>query len=151
MVAKDRKTGAAGDPAPAAEPRSHSVTLHQSGETRVFQAPEDEYLLYAMIDQGLESPYVCEQGWCLACAARLVSGDVDRSDALTHFPEDDAAGFLLLCSTRPRSNLVLDQDVTATRREMTDMRISHNLLARAYPPGVRAGFRRGRARRTDQS
>jgi ferredoxin len=91
------------------------------------------------------SPYVCEQGWCLACAARLKSGDVDRKDALTLYPEDIDAGFLLLCSTKPLSDLVLVQDGHATRREMTQQRIEHNQLARAYPPGARTRFRRGRA------
>lgn len=128
----------------------YTVTLHQSEQTLVFQTPADEYLLYAMIDQGIKSPYICEQGWCLACAARLVSGEVDCSDALTHYPEDDAAGFVLLCSARARSDLVLEQHVTKTRREMTNMRIGQDLLARAYPPGLRYGFRRGRAQAPDK-
>ena len=88
---------------------------------------------------------ICEQGWCLACAARLVEGRVDRSAALTDYPEDAAGGFVLLCSTRPLSDVVLTQDIHQTRREMTQHRIALNQLARAYPLGVRAGFRRGRA------
>lgn len=88
---------------------------------------------------------ICEQGWCLACAARLIEGEVDSSAALTHYPEDDAAGFVLICSALPRSDLVLRQHETETRREMTQMRIAHNLLARAFPPGKRSGHRRGRA------
>jgi ferredoxin len=98
-----------------------------------------------MQDAGIDSPQICEQGWCLACAARLVEGKVDRSAALTNYPEDEQAGFLLLCSTLPRSDLVLAQDVFETRRQMTQHRIGLNQLARAYPPGARAGFRRGRA------
>ena len=104
-----------------------------------------------MVDAGIESPYICEQGWCLACAARLTSGEVDRQDALTLYPEDVEAGFLLLCSTKPRSDLVLAQDEHQTRREMTQHRIERNQLARAYPPGARARFRRGRARKIEAS
>lgn len=122
----------------------HRITLRRpDGEWR-FEAPEDEYLLYAMQDAGIVSPVICEQGWCLACAARLAEGRVDRSAALTDYPEDAAAGFVLLCSTRPLSDLVLTQDIHQTRRQMTQHRIALNQLARAYPPGARAGFRRGR-------
>lgn len=122
------------------------ITLERPDCAFQFEAPADEYLLYAMQDAGIESPQICEQGWCLACAARLVAGEVDRSAALTNYPEDAHAGFVLLCSTKPRSNLVLTQDVHETRREMTQHRIGLNQLARAYPPGARAGFRRGRAK-----
>ena len=102
-------------------PKSSSfiVRLERPGGTLTFRADEDEYLLYSMVDAGIETPYVCEQGWCLACAARLASGEVDRQDALTLYPEDIAAGFVLLCSTKPRSDLVLVQDERQTRREMT--------------------------------
>lgn len=127
-------------------PRSFTVRLERPDGAWSFAAREDEYLLYSMQDAGIEGPVICEQGWCLACAAVLVSGAVDRSAALTNYPEDAGAGFVLLCSTRPLSDLVLRQDVHETRREMTQHRIGLNQLARAYPPGARAGFRRGRAR-----
>lgn len=124
----------------------HRITLRRPEGDCAFDAPEDEYLLYAMQDAGITSPAICEQGWCLACAARLVSGEVDRSAALTNYPQDAEAGFLLLCSARPLSDLTLVQDIHQTRRAMTQHRIGLNQLARAYPPGARAGFRRGRAR-----
>lgn len=137
-------TNAVGKP----EPQYFRVTLKRPEGVFFLDAPSDDYLLYAMQDAGIESPFICEQGWCLACAALLVDGQVDRSAALTNYPEDAAAGFVLLCSSRPLSDLVLTQDVHETRRAMTQHRIAHNQLARAYPPGSRAGFRRGRATST---
>ncbi len=128
------------------ETRRYRIRLERPQQTVTFEAWEDEYLLYSMIDAAIESPYICEQGWCLACAARLESGAVDRSGALTDYPEDADAGFVLLCSTKPLSDLVLIQDEHQTRREMTQHRIEHNRLARAYPPSARSRFRRGRAR-----
>ncbi|WP_257168106.1 2Fe-2S iron-sulfur cluster binding domain-containing protein [Bradyrhizobium sp. SRS-191] len=121
------------------------VRLERPDRIYSFLAAADEYLLYAMIDAGIDSPYICEQGWCIACAARLLAGSVDRSGALTVYPEDVEAGFLLLCSTMPRSDLILSQDERQTRRDMMQHRIEHNCLARAYPPGARSRFRRGRA------
>jgi ferredoxin len=126
------------------EARTFTIRLERPDGVWTFQAFEDEYLLYAMIDAGIETPFICEQGWCLACAAKLVSGQVDDSAALTRYPEDGQARFLLLCSARPLTDLVLQQDIHETRREMTQHRIGLNQLARAYPPGKRAGFRRGR-------
>ncbi|WP_316187822.1 MULTISPECIES: 2Fe-2S iron-sulfur cluster binding domain-containing protein [unclassified Bradyrhizobium] len=126
--------------------RRFRIRLERPEGTFTFDAISDEYLLYSMIDAGIETPYICEQGWCLACAARLVSGNVDRSDALTVYPQDAEAGFLLLCSTKPCSDLVLMLDERQTRRDMMQHRIEHNQLARAYPPGARLRFRRGRAK-----
>lgn len=126
--------------------QTFTVRLERPDGSWTFEAPSDEYLLYAMIDAGIETPFICEQGWCLACAAKLVSGKIDDSAALTRYPEDAEAGFLLLCSARPLTDLVLRQDIHETRREMTQHRIGLNQLARAYPPGKRAGFRRGRRR-----
>lgn len=133
-------------PASLSQDKTFRVTLKRPDGTWSFDASAHEYLLYSMQDAEIECPNICEQGWCLACAARLESGEVDRSFALTNYPEDAEAGFILLCSTLPLSDLVLAQDVNKTRREMTQHRINHNLLARAYPRGMRASFRRGRAK-----
>ena len=51
----------------------HHITLRRPDGEWQFEAPEGEYLLYAMQDAGIASPMICEQGWCLACAARLVA------------------------------------------------------------------------------
>jgi len=56
------------------ERRRFRVRLQRPERTITFEVYEDEYLLYSMIDAAIESPYICEQGWCLACAARLKSG-----------------------------------------------------------------------------
>jgi ferredoxin len=129
--------------------RIFRIGLERGDQTWTFEAREDEYLLYSMLDSGIDSPYICEQGWCLACAARLKCGSVEQKDALTFYPEDSEAGFVLLCSTKPRSDLVLIQGEHETRREMTQHRIERNQLARAYPPSARARFRRGRAIRSE--
>lgn len=125
--------------------RQFQVVLQRPDGQWTFPAFEDEFLLYALLDSAISCPAICEQGWCLACTAKLVSGTVDRSAALTNYAEDTENGFVLLCSTRPLSDIVLFQDIRETRRALTQQRIGLNQLARAYPPGLRAGFRRGRA------
>lgn len=67
----------------------------------------DEYLLAAARQAGITLPAVCEQGWCISCAAQLVEGTVDQADALRLYAQDCAAGFVLLCTAKPRTDLLL--------------------------------------------
>ncbi len=86
------------------------------------EAAEDEYLLDAAAAAGLELPYMCLQGWCTTCAGRILEGQVDQSEALRIYPEDQAAGFVLLCSAFPRSDLRIrthqKEELRALRREL---------------------------------
>ncbi len=75
-----------------------------SGEVRV-DVPDDEYLLNAGVAAGLDLPWMCLQGWCVTCAGRILEGRVDQSEARRFYPQDGAAGFVLLCSAYPRSPL----------------------------------------------
>lgn len=75
-----------------------------AGETAASVAA-DEDLLSAAARAGLDLPLTCLQGWCITCAARLERGRVDQSDALRVYQEDADAGFVLLCSAYPRSDL----------------------------------------------
>jgi len=116
------------------------------GEERsaqTFWVDGEEYLLYQLLDQGCELPRACEQGWCLACAAKLLSGKVEM-EAYLYYPQDIEAGFILLCSAKARSDLEVELDPHQTRRQMIQHRLDHNLLVRTYP---RLGFRRGRAKK----
>jgi ferredoxin len=65
----------------------------------------DEYLLDAGRRAGLDLPYMCLQGWCTTCAGRVLHGRVDQSEARRIFPQDEQAGFVLLCSAFARSDL----------------------------------------------
>jgi ferredoxin len=66
---------------------------------------DDQYLLDAAVAAGLDLPYMCLQGWCTTCAGKVLHGKVDQSEARRIFPEDEAAGYVLLCSAYPRSDL----------------------------------------------
>ena len=66
---------------------------------------EDEFILDAARQAGLSLPHTCLQGWCLTCAARTLNGSAacaDNRAALRYYPEDAEAGFVLLCTARPR-------------------------------------------------
>jgi ferredoxin len=72
-----------------------------------FVCPADEFVLQAASDHGIELPYLCLQGWCITCAARLVEGRVDQSVSRRYYPADREAGFALICTARPLSDLKL--------------------------------------------
>ncbi len=78
------------------------------GTEQVVEVQPGEYLLDAGLDAGLDLPYRCLQGWCLTCAARLVSGEVDQRDSRRYYPEDRQAGFVLPCTGQARSDVVLE-------------------------------------------
>jgi ferredoxin len=78
--------------------------ITDTGEVQV-EVAEDQYLFDAAAGAGLELPSMCLQGWCTTCAGRVLEGRVDQSEARRIFPQDEAAGFVLLCSAFPRSPL----------------------------------------------
>src|SRR5947209_8132163 len=90
------------------------------------RAEEDEYLFDAAAAAGLELPHMCLQGWCTNCAARLLEGTVDQSEARRIYPEDEAAGFVLLCSAFARSDVRV---LTHQKEAMRDHRREHGLPA----------------------
>jgi ferredoxin len=94
--------------APSSAP-VHQVTvrLPTTGESASFPCAEDQFLLNAALAGGLALPFGCRMGSCGSCTGRLVEGEVDRAEQIILSDEQMAAGFVVLCKTRPRSDLVL--------------------------------------------
>lgn len=71
-----------------------------------IEVPEDEYILEAALDEGLDIQYSCLQGVCASCSAK-VDGEVDQSEerVLTHWEKQQ--GYALLCVAYPRSDLTI--------------------------------------------
>lgn len=81
------------------------VLLLPNGE-RSIRVGREEHIWDAAFAAGIRLPALCHQGYCLTCAGRIEhEGEVDQSDSLTYFPEDREAGFVLLCTGKPRSDL----------------------------------------------
>jgi ferredoxin len=66
---------------------------------------EDEFILATAYREGFDLPSMCLQGWC-------------------YFPQDREAGFILLCTAQPRSDLVIR---THQRAAMRDHRLACRL------------------------
>jgi len=101
----------------------HVTFITDDGEVQT-EAADDQYLLNAAAAAGLNLPFMCLQGWCTTCAAKILEGKVDQSEALRFYPEDAAAGFVLLCSAFPRSDLRIR---THQKEELRALRLSLGL------------------------
>lgn len=74
--------------------------------------------------QGLVLPSSCLQGWCTTCAATVLEGDFDPAEALRYYDADRSAGFILLCTARPRSDMRI---LTHQKEAMRAHRLRHKL------------------------
>jgi ferredoxin len=85
--------------------KTSTVTLVRDGnEHRVSVGPR-QTILEATDDTDVHLRYGCRDGKCGSCTARLLDGDITYTNAPRALAEDQqAAGFVLLCSARPISD-----------------------------------------------
>lgn len=93
---------------------------------RVIECAADEFIWNAAVRAGVVLPSICHQGRCLTCAGRVLEGNFDQTAAVSYFPEDRAAGYILPCTARPLSDLTIR---THLQEEMRRFRKSVGLPA----------------------
>lgn len=89
----------------------YRVTVEPLG--REIPCRSDQSILDACLREGIWLPHACTHGTCGTCKAQILEGEVDHRDsspyALLDFERDDR--YALLCTARPRSDLVVEGDV----------------------------------------
>lgn len=99
----------------------------RAGEVVEIEVEEEEDVLAAARNEGLWLPADCQQGWCTTCAAELLEGEVDQSDAKRYYEVDDDEDMTLICTAKPRSDLRIRSH---QHREMLEHHAEHD-----KPPG----------------
>ena len=89
-----------------------------------MKVAEGQTILDAGLRAGIDLPNSCCQGWCLTCAAKLISGLVEHPHARRYYTTDAEAGYVLLCTAEPRSACTI---LTHQKQQMRDFRQAHGL------------------------
>ncbi|WP_308253603.1 2Fe-2S iron-sulfur cluster-binding protein [Geminocystis sp. GBBB08] len=87
--------------------KTHKVTLvFPSGNKKVLNVKENEYISDVAITEGIKLPSSCNAGVCVTCTAKLVEGSIIHDHTFLK-PKEEEAGFLLTCRTFVTSDCVI--------------------------------------------
>ena len=87
---------------------NYKITVITPDDTHELECADDQYILDAIDDAGIDIAYSCRAGACSSCAGKIISGTIDQEEQ--SFLDDDQidSGFALLCVTYPTSDVTVE-------------------------------------------
>lgn len=89
---------------------TYTVEIQHQNTTHTLTVAEDQTILSAAQDAGLDLPFSCSAGVCTTCAAQVLSGSVEQSDGMGISRDLQDQGYALLCVAYPRSDLKIETE-----------------------------------------
>jgi ferredoxin-NADP reductase len=106
----DARAEAAGfDPAPVPVETETRFKVSFAKSNREIECGSGEHVLDAAKKAGVRLPASCTQGMCGTCKVKLVSGEVSMKHAGGIRQREIDQGMVLLCCSKPLSDLVVDK------------------------------------------
>lgn len=102
--------------------QNFTAKLHHQGQVYTVTVPDNQSVLEAAHEQGVDLPCSCYAGVCTSCAAQLINGEVDQSQGMGVGGMGevlDSKGYILLCVSYPKTDLEI---LTEKEKEVYEVR-----------------------------
>lgn len=88
---------------------TYKITLLNDlkGINTTFECDENQSILEAAENNGIELSYSCRAGSCSTCLGKVIKGQIDQNDQSFLSEEQMNDGFALTCVSYPKSDVTL--------------------------------------------